>query len=218
MLDNDIRIQFVPRNNESAFVQINNDPSICGASIGYVPGEVTQVYLARKCLNSRNTPHELIHALGFYHEHNREDRDEFITVNDRNIIDGIGHNFDRLPGVKGHTDYDLNSIMHYGSYFGSKNGEPTMLTVDGDEIVASYRVSPKDLAGLKEVYGEITNEDIENFELGGSIAVGDLQEINSVDVTSQASLEGNPIDRTKGRSIGFPSREAWLVASTLLIS
>ena len=36
--------------------------------------------------------HEILHFLGFYHEHTRYDRDEYIKVNWKNIKTGIWHN------------------------------------------------------------------------------------------------------------------------------
>ena len=41
------------------------------------------------CTNIGIVAHELIHALGFYHEQSRNDRDSFVTVNYNNILSGL---------------------------------------------------------------------------------------------------------------------------------
>ena len=69
--------------------------------------------------------HELVHALGFVHEHTRPDRDNFISVNMDNIQLGKEKNFEiRKHGTsdffeKGNvnsknTPYDVLSLLHYG--------------------------------------------------------------------------------------------------------
>ena len=57
--------------------------------------------------------HELGHAVGFYHEQNRGDRDEYIKVNLENVKPGHEHNFGIFPSLNNVT-YDYNSVMHYG--------------------------------------------------------------------------------------------------------
>ena len=68
--------------------------------------------------------HELVHTLGFVHEHTRPDRDNFISVNTDNIEPGKEKNYEkRLQGIssdffeKGsinsdNTPYDVLSILH----------------------------------------------------------------------------------------------------------
>ena len=69
--------------------------------------------------------HELVHTLGFVHEHTRPDRDNFISVNMDNIEHGKEKNFEkRTEGTselfeKGSVDsrntpYDVLSLLHYG--------------------------------------------------------------------------------------------------------
>ena len=69
--------------------------------------------------------HELVHTLGFVHEHTRPDRDNFISVNMDNIEPGKEKNFEKRPHgtsdffEKGSVDskntpYDVLSLLHYG--------------------------------------------------------------------------------------------------------
>ena len=57
--------------------------------------------------------HEIGHALGFYHEQNRSDRDEHIEVNLDNVKSSYRGNFAKFPSQNNVT-YDYNSVMHYG--------------------------------------------------------------------------------------------------------
>ena len=69
--------------------------------------------------------HEIGHALGFWHEHSRRDRDDYIKITWTNIEEtrylNFGHispeEFRSIPDV----GYDLESIMHYGAYAFSKD-------------------------------------------------------------------------------------------------
>ena len=60
--------------------------------------------------------HEIGHALGLWHEHQRTDRDDYIDVDFNNIALGASGNF-ALPSpgqvVSYDVPYDFNSIMHY---------------------------------------------------------------------------------------------------------
>ena len=60
--------------------------------------------------------HELGHAVGFYHEHTRPDRDNFVDVIYDNIRDGAESQFFKFQPGQTNTlglGYDLQSIMHY---------------------------------------------------------------------------------------------------------
>ena len=62
--------------------------------------------------------HEIGHALGFYHEHSRYDRDDFVQVMTNNVKNGEQHNFARYSPIAINTygvKYDLASVMHYSS-------------------------------------------------------------------------------------------------------
>ena len=47
-------------------------------------------YSIRNCLFSRygTVQHEMLHALGFFHEQSRTDRNDFVTINLDNVEEG----------------------------------------------------------------------------------------------------------------------------------
>ncbi|ELU12127.1 hypothetical protein CAPTEDRAFT_202229 [Capitella teleta] len=67
------------------------------------------------------TVHEIVHALGFYHEHQRADRDQHIRVRNGNIRSHTAM-FIKLKTDSRGLPYDVGSVMHYrpkrlGSYY-----------------------------------------------------------------------------------------------------
>ena len=71
------------------------------------------------CIGAKGTiAHELMHALGFYHEHTRPDRNDYVIIDFDNIEQGKQRNFRRQtgPGANMYDHYDWNSVMHYDDY------------------------------------------------------------------------------------------------------
>uniref|UniRef100_A0A182N604 Metalloendopeptidase n=1 Tax=Anopheles dirus TaxID=7168 RepID=A0A182N604_9DIPT len=101
-----------------AYVSIDNSDAGCWGDVGRGV-ERTVVNLQPGCANSLTTPvHELMHSLGFFHEHNRLDRDRYVTILYGNMLsdDSLQSNFDLVDAGNTTTfnvPYDLGSIMHY---------------------------------------------------------------------------------------------------------
>lgn len=83
-------VRFIPRTGrETAFVRITNSHSGCWSSVGRT-GSLQEINLQTPaCARQVGTiVHELTHAIGFLHEQNREDRDEYIRILWNNIRKG----------------------------------------------------------------------------------------------------------------------------------
>ncbi|XP_074659249.1 uncharacterized protein LOC141911998 [Tubulanus polymorphus] len=104
--------------------------------------------------------HQLMHALGFYHEHSRPDRDAHVEIMWENIQDGKDDNFDRMsPGtVDTHgTIYDYDSVMHFGGYAFSNNGQATINSLSGAPIGQSNDLSAIDILEIQALYSCIND-------------------------------------------------------------
>ncbi|PSN43912.1 Zinc metalloproteinase nas-4 [Blattella germanica] len=110
--------------------------------------------------------HELMHALGIFHEQSRADRDEFVDVKLENIIPEYRSNFRKqsLENTSYAFEYDYDSIMHYGKYFFSKEkGLPTMLPKKRDVRLGQRRAMSKtDCLKINELYGCLSKSNYHN--------------------------------------------------------
>lgn len=148
-------IRFVPmKNDTTAFIFI--EPGLeCRATVGkLLSGKMS---LGRSCHNKGIIMHELMHVLGFYHEHNRPDRDEYVKINWENIKEDAYHNFWKLPEdlvETANVSYDYDSIMHYRSNSFSKDRSiPTIITLKKNvKIGQRKRLSEGDILKIVKLY------------------------------------------------------------------
>jgi hypothetical protein len=77
----DTCIRFVPRSSETDYISIENSNTGCWSSVGRVGKRQIVNLQSPGCTNRPGTAmHELMHALGFLHEQNRYDRDDFVEI------------------------------------------------------------------------------------------------------------------------------------------
>jgi hypothetical protein len=81
-----------------------------------------------------------MHAVGFWHEHSRSDRDDYLTIRWENIEESMNKNFNKLAPNQNHLlePFNYNSIMIYGEKSFSKNGQVTMAAKNGIHLTEPY--------------------------------------------------------------------------------
>jgi len=111
------------KDKDFIFIEKTNE-NVCGLS--YLGRAGGQQPLKIRCWRRRTIQHELMHAFGVAHEHNRMDRDDYISIIWENLDDRFRSQYYKvkLDQVALYLNYyDFDSILHYDSYSGSKNGK-----------------------------------------------------------------------------------------------
>lgn len=149
------------------FIELNSkNRNQFGSYISFIPAEGTtcssyvgrqggkqEINLSPRC-TTMNTVHEIGHAVGLWHEQSRADRTNYITILFENIDEDHLYNFDQhLTDGKDHGDYDYDSIMHYGPFAFSKNGQKTIIPlVENIKIGQRDHLSKGDIAAVNAMY------------------------------------------------------------------
>ncbi|XP_029177907.1 zinc metalloproteinase nas-14-like [Nylanderia fulva] len=152
-------LRFRPyKDTDEDYVSIQAKKSGCWSLVGrHGQGQVLNLQNPG-CVHHGVVVHELMHALGFYHQQSAADRDEWVTIHWENIKLGKEHNFNKYDN-RTVTDYgisyDYKSVMHYSSHAFSRNGEPT-ITPKKQKVKLGQRdgLSEKDVAKVRAMYKE----------------------------------------------------------------
>jgi len=149
-------VQFVKHGNEEYALVFEQGDKHCLSYIGKVVAK-QQIWISPNCAPD-DIAHEILHALGFVHEQNRSDRDNFLDVHPDNIEEEYVHNFEKLPQdfmkVSGLAEFDYQSLMMYPPTMFAKGGRNTMEPKNRDRIInPEKRLSRGDIDRLNRAYG-----------------------------------------------------------------
>ncbi|CAJ0581021.1 unnamed protein product, partial [Mesorhabditis spiculigera] len=141
-------VRFIPRDaaKHNDYVYIHPDDG-CYSLVGRTGGR-QPLSLDSGCIQVGTIVHELMHAVGFFHEQSRSDRDDFLEIVWGNVMKGADDQFEKYTNaVIDHLGepYDFSSIMHYGPYAFSGNGKKTLQPKKGNAERMGQRVAFSDI-------------------------------------------------------------------------
>ncbi|GIY53253.1 zinc metalloproteinase nas-7 [Caerostris darwini] len=107
-------IPWLPRKKERDYVYFT-DGSYCHSEVGRMKRKQLLVLNGANCNDTGSVLHEMMHAIGFTHEHNRPDRDDYIEMLFLNIPYEWRKQYakESLNIMEKLGPYDYYSLMHY---------------------------------------------------------------------------------------------------------
>ncbi|XP_019840998.2 LOW QUALITY PROTEIN: meprin A subunit alpha [Bos indicus] len=150
-------VDFKPYEGESSYI-IFQEFSGCWSEVG--DQHVGQnLSIGQGCDYKAIVEHEILHALGFYHEQSRTDRDDYVNIWWDEILPGYQHNFNTYDDnfiTDLNTPYDYESLMHYRPLSFNKNDSVPTITAKIPEFnsIIGQRMdfSAIDLERLNRMY------------------------------------------------------------------
>lgn len=119
-VDTGANLKFIPRTTEAEYVSFTGrtDAGNNTSCVGFKPGARTDINITAFWWRQQEwmPVHELGHVLGFFHEHERWDRDQFVRIHYENIKPGRAADYDWIAltnWLVATLPYDYQSIMHY---------------------------------------------------------------------------------------------------------
>ncbi|XP_065483331.1 meprin A subunit beta isoform X2 [Caloenas nicobarica] len=207
-------IDFKPWEGEQNYISVFKG-SGCWSSVGNRQVGLQQLSIGASCDRIGTIEHEFLHALGFWHEQSRSDRDDYVSIIWERIQDGTSHNFNKYDDKTSdslNVPYDYTSVMHYSKNAFRNGTEPTIITNIPDFMdVIGQRMdfSDYDLQKLNRLYNctsSLSFMDTCSFELENICGLiqssddnSDWQRLSQVpagpntDHTNMGECEGSPV-------------------------
>uniref|UniRef100_A0A665VWV6 Metalloendopeptidase n=1 Tax=Echeneis naucrates TaxID=173247 RepID=A0A665VWV6_ECHNA len=150
-------IDFKPWSGEANYISIFKGGG-CFSSVGNRRVGKQQLSIGTNCDRIATIEHEFLHALGFWHEQSRADRDDYVKIMWDHISEGKEHNFNTYNDTTSSSlgvPYDYGSMMHYSKNAFLNGTGPTIVTkisAFSDVIGQRMEFSDSDLLKLHRLY------------------------------------------------------------------
>jgi hypothetical protein len=152
------------RARPSKYLRVLTDPyRTCFSHVGMRRlGRVSEMNM-HGCWTPGQLTHEIGHAFGLIHEHQRSDRDRYVRIDLTKVLPEYAYAYDRIKTSRQNGPYDFESIMHYpATAYAARPGDRVMTPQPGFEshaqtmgMTAFTTALPTELDGraLAEIYG-----------------------------------------------------------------
>ncbi|XP_048760926.2 tolloid-like protein 1 isoform X2 [Ostrea edulis] len=153
-------ITFVERTYEPDFIIFTQRPCGCCSFVGRELRGAQAISIGKNCDKFGIVVHELGHVIGFWHEHTRPDRDNYIQILTQNIQENHENNFAKMSMSQINSlgeKYDFSSIMHYARNTFARTSildtiVPKTKNHDVPEIGQRHRISVGDIIQTNKLY------------------------------------------------------------------
>ncbi len=148
----------IARTNEPNWVQVQRSEEGCWSYVGMRSSGPQPINLGAGCWGKATIAHELGHAYGLIHEHQRSDRDTYVTINLEHVQADKKSNFTIYTTGRIWTSYDFGSLMHYGkTAFAEGSGVETITpkpeyAQEATNMGQRREVSTRDALAMSNIY------------------------------------------------------------------
>ncbi len=166
IIESNTRLNFVKSNSATHYIAFSLDITLTSAgisnSIGMKESGSQYIKVSSSSASLRTFIHEIGHAIGFGHEHQRPDRDQYLDVD---VPAGASaqqaFQFDIYNWYVSYGSFDWNSVMLYNS--GDYSGGITMYKTDGSDFEGGSTLSTGDIATINYLYPELQKKPKINY-------------------------------------------------------
>ncbi|KAM3876217.1 LOW QUALITY PROTEIN: meprin A subunit beta-like [Diretmus argenteus] len=155
-------INFTRWTREENYISVYKG-SGCKSPVGNLREGRQRLSIGEDCDHLGTVEHELLHALGFWHEQSRADRDDYVNIMWDRVEAGNEGNFNKYSDTVSsalNVPYDYGSVMHYSKTAFSNGSEPTIVTKIPqfmDVIGQRMELSDSDVLKLNRLYNCTTS-------------------------------------------------------------